>query len=174
MELHDNLENTILKVVKAFKEKDQAKLNQFVSKENGIITLFRRGVFDEYQKSDKVDFENPVPKYLPYFDFSTDLKLSFESLPTFDCDKMEWSKTGLFCDTTKVDNLLSKTARSLKKYRNDNISEKEIESFKILEKESHRIVLCDENEGELIFYLTFVDNKWCLIIIDRVTSDCSA
>jgi len=39
---------------------------------------------------------------------------------------------------------------------------------------SHRIVLSDKIDGELIFYLTLINKKWCLTIIDRVTSDCSA
>lgn len=170
----DNLENTIIKVVKAFKEKDASTLNELISKENGLITLYRRGVFDQYEKTKIVDFENPVPEYLPYFDFSTDLKLSFESLPTFDCDNVKWNKIGIFCDTTKIDNLLSNTAKNLNKYRNDNISKKEIESFEKLEKNSHRIILSDGKEGELIFYLTLIDGKWYLTIIDRVTTDCSA
>lgn len=172
--INKNLESVIVKVVKAFKEKNETTLNELISKENGLITLFRRGVFDEYQKTDKIDFENPVPEYLPYFDFSTDLKLSFESLPTFDCVSMKWNKTGMFCDSTKIDNLLSTTAMNLKEYRNDKISEKEIETFKRLEKNSHRIVVCDENEGELIFYLTLINERWFLTIIDRATTDCSA
>ena len=170
----DNLENTIVKVIKAFKEKDELTLNKLVIKEKGLITIFRRGVFDEYQKSEKINFENPVPEYLPYFDFSTDYNVAFESLPTFDCDSLKWSKTGLFCDKNKTNRLLSNTAKSLKEYRKDKISEKEIQSFEELEKSSQRIILIDNNEGELIFHLTFINKKWYLTIIDRVTSDCSA
>ena len=170
----DNLENTIVKVIKAFKEKDELTLNKLVIKEKVLITIFRRGVFDEYQKSEKINFENPVPEYLPYFDFSTDYNVAFESLPTFDCDSLKWSKTGLFCDKNKTNRLLSNTAKSLKEYRKDKISEKEIQSFEELEKSSQRIILIDNNEGELIFHLTFINKKWYLTIIDRVTSDCSA
>ena len=170
----DNLENTIVKVIKAFKEKDELTLNKLVIKEKGLITIYRRGVFDEYQKSEKINFENPVPEYLPYFDFSTDYNVAFESLPTFDCDSLKWSKTGLFCDKNKTNRLLSNTAKNLKEYRKDKISEKEIQSFEELEKSSQRIILIDNNEGELIFHLTFINKKWYLTIIDRVTSDCSA
>ena len=171
----ENLESSIIKVVKAFKEKDELTLNELISKEKGLITLFRRGVFDQFEKTEKIDFENPVPEYLPYFDFSTDFKVTFESLPTFDCDKAKWSKVGIYCDTIRNNNnLLSNTAKNLKKYRNDNISDKEIKTFEKIEMNSHRIVLSAKNGGELIFYLTLINKKWYLTIIDRVTSDCSA
>ena len=168
------LEITIIQVVKAFKEKDEKTLNNLILKEKGLIVLFRRGVFDEYSKTDKIDFNNPVPEYLPYSDFSTDYKLTFDSLPVIDCNTMKWSKNGLFCDTTTIDNLLSTTARNLKKYREDNIPELEIKAFEKLEKSSRRIVLSDNDGGELIFYLTLINDKWKLTILDRVSSDCSA
>ena len=167
------LDKTIIQVVKAFKEKDTTTLNNLILKEKGLVVLFRRGVFNEYSKIDKIDFDNPVPEYLPYVDFIADYKLNFNSLPTFDCNSMKWSKNGLYCDTTTIDNLLSRTARNLKKYREDIISEPEIKGFEKLENSSRRIVLSDSDEGELIFYLTLINKKWYLTILDRVSSDCS-
>lgn len=171
---NNDLEKTIIQVVKAFKEKDTKTLNKLISKEKGLIVLFKRGAFNEYSKTDKIDFDNPAPEYPPYFDFSTDYKLTFNILPTFSCDTMKWSKNGLFCDTTTIDNLLSTTAQNLKKYREDNISESEIKAFEELEESSRRIVLSDNEGGELIFYLTFINGKWHLTILDRLSSDCSA
>jgi hypothetical protein len=170
----DTLENAILNVVKAFKEKDGATLNGCISKEHGLITLYRIGVFDQYERAETVDFDNPVPSYLPYFEFSTDFNIQFEALPTIDCGSMEWSKTGLFCDTTQTDHLLSNAAKNLRDFNYENISDQDIEAFTTLENNSHRVVLCDKDGGELIFYLTLIREKWYLTIIDRVTSDCSA
>ena len=167
-------EQTIIKVVRAFKEKNETALNSLISKEKGLIVLFRPALFDEYSKTDKIDFDIPVPGYLPYSDFVTDYKLIFASLPTYDCNSMKWSKIGLFCDTTIVDNLLSTTAWNLKKYREDNIPEYEIQAFEKLEKNSRRIVLSDSFDGELVFYLTLINDKWYLTILDRLSSDCSA
>jgi hypothetical protein len=87
---------------------------------------------------------------------------------------MKWSKVGLYCDTTKLDTLLSSTAKNLKKWREDDIPDLKIKSFEELEKKSKRIVISDKEGGELVFYLTLIDNKWYLTILDRVTSDCSA
>lgn len=170
----DNLESAIIGLVTAFKEKNQSAVSSFVSKEQGVIVLFRFGIFDQYQKTSTIDFETPVPDYFPYYDFSTDLNLSFESLPTYDCSALEWTKIGMFCDTTKTSHLLSKTAKNLNTYMDGNISEKEIKSFENLEKNSHRIVVCDSTEGKFIFYLTRISKRWYLTIIDRVTSDCSS
>jgi hypothetical protein len=169
-----DLKTTIIEVVKAFKNKDAAMLNKYISKDKGLIVLFRRGTFDEYSKTDSIDFTTSLPAYMPYSDFETDFDLKFESIPTFDCDKMKWSKFGLFCDSTKRDNLLSKTASDLKEFRGDSIADEVIKAFVELEKNSRRIVLSDSKGGELVFYLTLINNKWYFTIIDRVTSDCSA
>ncbi len=170
----NTLENSILNVVKSFKDKDEVTLNTFISKEHGLITLYRIGVFDQYERTETVDFENPVPSYLPYFEFTKDFKIQFEPLPTIDCGSMEWSKTGMFCDTTKTNHLLSNVAKNLRDFNYDPISDQDIDAFIALENKSHRVVLCDNEGGELIFYLTLIREKWYLTIIDRVTSDCSA
>ncbi|MFD2586027.1 hypothetical protein ACFSQJ_03750 [Croceitalea marina] len=169
-----DFESAIVKLVTAFKEKDQATVNGFVSKKQGVIIVFRFGIFDQYQKTAILDFETPVPDYFPYYDFSTDYRVSFEPLPSYDCETFEWTKTGMYCDTTKTSHLLSKTAKNLNTYMDANISEKEIKSFEKLEKNSHRIVVCDRTEGEFIFYLTRLDKRWYLTLIDRVTTDCSS
>jgi hypothetical protein len=169
----DDHESAIVKLVTAFKEKDKSTLREFIPEENGVILLFRHGIFDQYRKSSKLSFDSPFPDYFPVYDFSKDIKIAFEPLPTYDCDALEWSKIGMFCDTTQTSHLLSKTAKNLNTYMDANIPEKEIESFENLEKNSHRIVLCDSDENEFIFYLTHMDKGWYLTIIDRVTADCS-
>ena len=170
----ERLDDTIITVVKAFKGHDSITLNGLINKDIGLIVLFRRGIPDEFSRTDKVDFKKPIPEYLPYFDFLTDYKIKFEPLPVFDCDSMKWSKPGLYCDTIHIDHLLSTIAQNLEDFKGEKIEDSEIEKFKEIENNSRRIVLTDKNEGELVFYLTLIENKWYLTIIDRVTSDCSA
>lgn len=170
----DNLENSIVEIIKAFDSKDSDKINQYVHDDYGLIVLFRRGVMDEFEKANKIDFKNPVPEYLPYLPFKLDLEIKYQTLPTHDCDSGKWSKIGLYCDTTKRDDLLSKTALNLNEYRDENIPNETIQDFKLIESKSRRIVLTDNQDGELIFYITLIDNKWYLSILDRVSSDCSA
>lgn len=170
----EKLDISIIEIIKAFDSKDSDKINQYIHPDYGLIVLFRRGVMDEFEKADKIDFKNPVPEYLPYFPFKLDLKIKYQTLPTHDCDSENWNKIGLYCDTTRRDNLLSKTALNLNEYRDENIPIKKIQDFKILESKSRRIVLIDNEDGELIFYITLINNKWYLTILDRVSSDCSA
>ena len=168
------LENTIFSILKAYSDKDEATLNSFINEETGLYVLFRRGVFDEFEKTMHIDFDNPVPEYFPYFGFEMFGKIHYEALPQFDYESESWNKTGLFVDTTYVDNLLSETAKNLVEYRGDNIEAKLIRQFEEIESKSFRIILVDQNGGEFIFYLTKLNDKWVLTIIDRVSSDTSA
>jgi len=68
---------------------------------------------------------------------------------------------------------MSTTAINLTRYREDKISNETIVKFKEIESNSHRIVLIDKEGGVLIFYLTLIDNKWYLTVLDRVSGDCS-
>jgi len=169
-----NLESIIVQVVKAFKEKDAPTLNSLIIKDKGLIVLFKPGTMVKYGKTDRIDFEKPVPEYLPNYHFVTDYKIKFENLPTYDCEAMKWSKQGLYCDSVNIDSLLSGTAVCLNKFGGDSISDSEIKSFVDLEKNSRRIVLSDNDKGELVFYLTLINNKWYLTILDTVSSDCGA
>lgn len=171
-----SFEYTVRQVIVAFCIRSSYMLNEFISEDLGLTTLFRRGVYDIYGRTDKFDFDIPVPEYWPYPEYSYRYReIWYEEPPVFTCNDEKWNKIGLYCDTTKVDNLLSKTAENLVKYEGDafSISAEDIHSFKQLEKNSRKVVLVDE-EGELIFYLTLIDGKWYLTILDRVSFDCSA
>ena len=169
-----NLESIIVQVVKAFKEKDALTLNTLIPKEKGLIVLIKPGTMIRYCKTDQIEFEKPEPEYLPNYHFVTDYIIKFENLPTYDCDAMKWSKQGLYCDSVSIDRLLSGTAINLNKFGGDNIPESELKSFVDLEKNSRRIVLSDNEKGELVFYLTLINNKWYLTILDTISSDCGA
>lgn len=168
------LENTIFSILKAYSDKDTATLNIFINEETGLYVLFRRGVFDEFEKTMQIDFDKPVPEYFPYFGFEMFGKIQYEALPQFDYETESWDKFGLYVDTTYVDNLLSKTAKNLVEYRSDNIEANLIRQFEEIESKSFRIILVDQKGGEFIFYLTKLNGKWVLTIIDRVSSDTSA
>jgi hypothetical protein len=170
----DKFENGIVEIIKAFNSKDSDLINNYINPDFGLIVLFRRGVYDEFEKTNNIDFGNPIPEYLPYFNFNLDLKIIFQNLPKYDCDSEKWNKTGLYCDSTLRDNLLSKTAINSRQDREDSITTATIEIFKEIEAKSHRIVLVDSEGGELIFYITQINGLWYLTILDRVSSDCSA
>jgi hypothetical protein len=169
------LEETINKVVKAFKEKDAASLNTLIHPDYKLAVVYRSGVFDEFALAERIDFDNPVPNYFPYPNFSTSYPIRYETCPTYDCDEEKWDKYGLFCNPKQVDHLLSATAKNLNEYVEENmVSAEKIEGFVKLEEKSKRVVLVDEKGGTLIFYITPADGNWYITVLDRVTGDCSS
>jgi hypothetical protein len=167
--------STIEQIVSAFAQQDSLKLTQFSNKEIGVYQLDRIGVFDHYNHLKSISFSKTTyPQVL--FNQSKNVKLlplKYSTLPTFSCDKGAWSKKGLFVDTTKTNHLLSKICKDRNKNVPDSIPAKTIRFFYDLENKSRRIVLNDNSGAELVFYLTYINNKWFLTIIDYVSSDCS-
>ena len=169
-----NRTNCIYIIANAFHNKDSVTLNKFIHPDYHLHILFKRGTMPEYSQTDRINFDQPVPEYPPYSNFKADYKIKYQTLPVYNCDSSAWNQVGLFCDTLSRDHLLSKTASDLKMWRGDKIEDNKINWFKELENKSDRIVLADDEKGELIFYLTFINGKWYLTILDRVSSDCSA
>jgi len=166
-------ENTVFDVLNAFENSDSLRINKYVSKDEGVVVIFRTGVFNEYLKTAQINFSNPIPPTFPYPSLKINRDIRYEALPTFDCGTMEWSKYGVYCDTVRKDTLLSGTPLNLRKYRGDKIDDSEIDKFRQIESLSRRIVVAAPN-GDLIFYLTLLKNKWFITAIDRITTDCSA
>lgn len=167
-------ESAVSDIAKGFDNEDSILINSYIDSSIGVYILYRIGVPNIYTQTNKIDFSQPIPEYLPYFSAQLDGKVRYETLPEYDCDMERWSKTGIYCDTTSIDTLLSATARLMVQYDLQEIPDNEIHRIINIEKDSRRVVITDEDGGELVFYLTLINGKWRLTIIDRVTSDCSA
>ncbi|MEM9685888.1 MAG: hypothetical protein AAF934_03090 [Bacteroidota bacterium] len=170
--VHNDLENNIAKVIKLFTHKS-SDINEMIHSETGVFIVYRPGAFNTYLKINTIDFNTPN-RYLPHADVEPAYNMNYESLPTYSCSEEKWSKTGLYCDLTTRDYLLSTTAYNLEKYELGTIDNATMEAFKILEQNSHRVVLTDKDDNALIFYLTRIKSKWYLTILDTVSGDCSA
>ena len=95
----------------------------------------------------------------PFYDNVKLSKLKYAPLPTFDCRTEKWTKKGLYVYTTKVDHKLSKIAKWNNKNYQDKITAKEISRFIDLEARSRRVVVVADNGNDLIFYLSYINNK---------------
>ncbi|MEP0214253.1 MAG: hypothetical protein ABJD66_13605 [Cellulophaga sp.] len=168
------LEETITNIVVAFKDKNAKIINNYTSKENGITILVRYGALDNYRTISSINFKNPIPNYLPYTEPISSTKISYNKPPKFDCNTYSWSKKGLFCDTIQKSTLFTNTIKNLKYELTSQTYAKELKRALELEKNSYRIVLVDDNNEDLIFFLSYIDDKWILTLIDRVTTDCCA
>jgi hypothetical protein len=162
---------TLKKVVTALSNRDSVTLSKYIDKKIGVYILNRIGVVDTYGRSSTIGFSDTRYPNAPFYDKVKLTPLKYSKLPTFDCEK--WTKTGTFVDTTRTDHLLSKIAKNLNKEIKGTVSDKKINEFYGLENKSRRIVIADNGGNELIIYLSFINNKWVLTIVDKATCDCS-
>lgn len=166
-----DLSESIQQIVRAYQEKDSESLNSYVHPDIGIKTVFRRGVYEVIDQQTTFDFNNPVPEVNPYPQLKEAFDLEFAKLPVYSCDT-GWSKVGLYCDTTFRDSILSYSAKLVVEGRGDHIPEQKIEAYKQLEAISWKIIWAESSGGEFIFYLSLIQGKWYISIVDRIASDC--
>ena len=162
---------TLTHIVTALANRDSATLSKYIDKNTGVYILSRPGIMDSYSHYPRIGFSDTTYPNVPFYDKVRLTKLKYAKLPTFDCEK--WTKTGTFVDTTIIDHLLSKIAKNLNKEIKGAVPSTKINTYYKLENKSRRVVIADNDGGELIIYLSFINNKWALTIIDKVTCDCS-
>ena len=165
-------EKTLKNVVERLAKRDSVGLSKYIHKKTGLYILCRIGVYDNYYQYATIGFSDSTYPKMPFYDGVRVTKLKHEKLPSFDCGKQKWSKTGTFVDTNRIDRLLSKTAKRLNLYKTKTTPPAKLQRMLELESKSRRIVIA-QKEYELVLYLSYIDDKWFLTIIDKATSDCS-
>lgn len=158
-------------IVTALASRDSATLANYIDKNTGVYIINRIGVTDSYKHFTTLGFTDTTFPNVPFYDDVKLTTLRYEKLPDYDCET--WTKTGTFVDTTQTDHLLSNTAKYLKKEFDEKISDKTINGFYVLENKSRKVVIAENDGKELMIYLSYINNKWMLTIIDKVTADCS-
>ena len=162
---------TLKKVVAALSSRDSVTLSKYIDKSTGVYILNRIGVVDTYKHFSTLGFSDTTYPNVPFYDEVKITALKYTKLPSFDCEK--WTKTGTFVDTTQTNYLLSKIAKGLNKEIKGTVPLNKINQYYNLENKSRRIVIAENKGNELIFYLSFINGKWVLTIIDKATCDCS-
>ena len=161
---------TLKIVVSALAKRDSVTLAKYIDKKTGVYILNIIGVFHTYEHFSALGFSDEGYPNAPFYDNVRLTPLKYSELPTFNCTK--WTKIGTFVDTTHTDHLLSKIAKDINKESKGKVPAKTINDFHKLENESRRVVVAD-NKNELIIYLSYINDKWVLTIIDKATCDCS-
>ena len=167
----ENFVATVKAVVKALKERDSAKLAEYTDKNYGVCMIYRPGVLDTYKQYPYLSFTDSTYPNAPFYDDVKLTSIRYASLPTYNCET--WSKTGTFVDTLRRDHLLSSVAKNLAKQIEGLVTAKAIKDFYKLEMVSRRVVIASNDEADLVFYLSFLKNRWVLTIIDKISNDCS-
>lgn len=158
-------------MVVALSHRDSVALSKYIDKSTGLYILNRIGVMDTYQHLSSPGFSDTTYPNAPFYDNVKLTPLKYSRLPKFNCEV--WTNTGTFVDTTQSDHLLSKIAKNLNREFKNEVPPKRINAFYTLENKSRRVVIAENNGNELIIYLSFINNRWVLTIIDKVTTDCS-
>jgi len=167
----ESFRKAIKGIVQNLTKRDSIGLSKCIDKNEGVYILYTIGIQEFYSNYSRLGFSDSTYPIAPFYDNVKITKLKYSSLPSFDCEK--WTKTGMFVDTLKTDHFLSKIAIDLNEKSFQKTSRADLNKIKSLETKSRRIIIADNEGGELIFYLGFVHNKWVLTIIDKATCDCS-
>ena len=169
-----SFKKTLKEVVLLCVNKDSTGLLKYIDKKTGVFFFYRPGTMDTYSNLEALSFNELV---YPNFNVATDIKISvlkYSKLPEYSCDKESWSKKGCYADTTKIDHLLSNTAKNLVEYMEVEISKQTITDFQNLETKSRRVVIVAPSGNSFVLYLSYINKKWYLTMIDQVTDDCGA
>jgi len=175
-----SFEQTVYKLIKAAREKDNKTINSLINKDYKLVTIYRIGVPDVFSFIDSIDLNWTTDYIINYHAVEVtgaDYKIQYEPLPQFECDTEKWNKPpGLYCDKNKADRVFTNAVRFYMDYemRDNQISEKQYQLYRQLEENSRKIILLMEDGTELCFSLTWLNGKWWFTILDRVSSDCSA
>jgi hypothetical protein len=163
---------TLQAVVQKIISKDSAGLAKYIDKNTGVYLLHVVGVFENYDHFTTVGFkDSSYPRILFITEVKKAAPLQYGRLPEYDC--MQWNKKGTFVDTTLNDHFLTKIALGQKRNSGKQVSQASLGDMTILESRSRRVVIVQDDLKWLIFYLSYIDNRWVLTIYDQATGDCS-
>src|SRR5262245_53576455 len=146
---------TIHEIIKAFSVQDSTVVSKYISPAVGVYQLDRIGVYDHYNHFKTITFSEPTYSQVLFQSSKgiRSLPLKYAKLPDYDCEKESWNKKGLYVDTTTTDHLLSKICKRRNQLDVDSIPNEKIQFFYQLETKSRRVVLSDDNNLELVFYV---------------------
>lgn len=167
------VEPVVREVVAAYVRQDAAVLQRHIDPAFGLAFVFRRGAHDNVAVASGIDFQAPVPEYLPY---ATDLVIAPRLIkgrhPEFDCGSEKWSQApGIYVDQAAPE--LLRLAQAQQALGGDGWDAPTLQRFAYVDKASRKITVISSNDKELIFYLTWLNGRWALTAIDRFEA-CSA
>jgi nucleoid DNA-binding protein len=163
---------TLEQVVNALSQRDSVELSKYIDNKTGVYILNRIDEMDQFKHYPSLGFSDKTYPNTPFYDGVKLTPLQYAALPKYDCEK--WSATGSFVDTTQTHHQLSDIARQINSHFHFEVPRQKIVEFRALEKMSRKVVIADNNENDLVLYLSYIGGKWVLTIIDKVSTDCSS
>lgn len=171
LQKEEKFKQTSALVAKAFCERKFKLVNKHLDSK-GIYVLVRPGAIDRAELHEKLDSS---VMYLDSRDFGKwkTQALQYGKMPSYDCDKMKWSRKGFFADTVKKYHPVSNILKFENQYEEQGHSQKKMNGIKAIENTCRKIILSNNGDG-LILYLRWNGSRWVIYILDMVETDCSA
>lgn len=159
-----NLKNEINEILQLIKQNNLALLNsKYIHPINGYyeVTKFEhRNIFEIKNNISNID--NQIDSF----------EIKIEKV-TFNCSPLDdslygWDKEGVFLNPQTIP-YITKIMEESNLLQANRFKKEEIEKADFIEQTSYEVTI----PYSLIFYLTKIDNKWYITLIDNVTTDCS-
>ena len=171
-----DFKNTCTQILESLSKKKLSVLNSLINTTYGVYVLYRIGVPDEYELYKKLDGDRPF--VLSEHPVSTkDLKkysLQYGKLPSYDCGESVWNKKAFMADSAKKYKPVSDIVAFHTKYDGLKPGKKLKDAIKFIEQNSRKVIFTGSKGDGFIFYMSYINGRWWLSIIDTVTTDCSA
>lgn len=189
---------TVYQLIDLFNKKNFKEINQYIDKDIGLFIVYNASTsptmrrIEQFKSNNKIT-ENTIPSWvddeLLGFSISGNPKIQYEQYPTFDPCSEKVTKLGLYANSKEKNIEALKIALDyyhweLKHYQfeknpvweeyqaiADKIAPKTV---KVVYIENFPGIIPNHEKNIFIFYLTQLDNKWYLTILDFYTMDCSA
>lgn len=191
-----DVEQFVKKVVETYNEKNSEKFNQLIDKNSGLTLITTTGPNNSWLKVqklclDKKCLDNGTAESAgtPYQSLLEEYKtgdlnlntIEFTEKSFFECDKIE--KQGIFVASENKFHALSESINFFlenspkilgeeleAKKKNELV--KDIGKFKKMEAKSRRVTV-NSKDGTFVFYMTNINGKWYVTVIDFASMDCS-
>lgn len=191
-----DVEQFVKKVVEIYNEKNSEKFNQLIDKNSGLTLITTTGPNNSWLKVqklclDKKCLDNGTAESAgaPYQSLLEEYKtgdlnlnaIEFTEKSFFKCEKIE--KQGIFVASENKFHALSESINFFlenspkilgeeleAKKKNELV--KDIGKFKKMEAKSRRVTV-NSKDGTFVFYMTNINGKWYVTVIDFASMDCS-
>ena len=184
---------TVYQLIDLFNKKNFKEINQYINKDIGLFIVYNASTSPTMRRIEQFESNNTIPSWvddeLLGFSISGNPKIQYEQYPTFDPCSEKVTKLGLYANSKEKNIEALKIALDyyhweLKHYQfeknpvweeyqaiADIIAPKTV---KVVYIENFSGIIPNHEKNIFIFYLTQLDNKWYLSILDFYTMDCSA
>jgi hypothetical protein len=164
-------------IANAFAKENMVDVNKYINPDAGIFVIIRPGAIDDVISQKKMDEKNPFAIKYPYKDASAVKKhtVKYGEAPKFNCGTMKWNKAGFIADSISHYNRITEIMDFRTKNENAKYSEENISKKDLIEKRMRKVTFTEITKKHgLVFYMSYINGKWYLTVVDITEGLCAA